>query len=546
MTKRGAGKSNPKATAKPVKPERMRVSLAAVAEARARLRRKPIETLVPGEAIFKPYEPAPGVIPKNRFKGAMDDALQPVIWAADFANSAIQQGMTFLGYPLLAEMAQRPEYRRVSEIIATECTREWIELKARGDEDKTDKIAKLEAELDRLDARGVIREAIMLDGLFGRGHIYIDTGETDNPEELATSIADKSGQISKAKLKTGSLRALKAVEPAWTYPVNYNSSDPLADNWYNSDQWYVMGKRIHSTRLVTFIGREVPDMLKPAYAFGGLSLSQMVKPAVDNWIRTRQSVSDIVNSFSVFVLITNLQTLLQGGASDSLINRADAFNLFRDNSGLMMVDKDKEDFKNVAAPLGTLDTLQAQTQEHIPSIVGIPLIKYTMLQPAGLNASTEGELRAFYDWIHAFQEVFRDPITWIVQAVQISLWGEIDDDITIHFKHLYALSEAEQAGVEKTLAETDGVNIENGTISPEEARARLAGNSKSPYKGLDPKDMPEPPEDGFEEGDDDETGGPEGEGAGKAANGTGGKEPGAKEPRGNLKPKKVKAASVEA
>ncbi|WP_369077406.1 hypothetical protein, partial [Enterobacter sp. UNJFSC 003] len=24
--------------------------------------------------------------------------------------------------------------------------------------------------------------------------------------------------------------------------------------------------------------------------------------------------------------------------------------------------------------------------------------------PAGLNASSEGELRSFYDWIHSFQE----------------------------------------------------------------------------------------------------------------------------------------------
>lgn len=541
MTKRSPAKAKTDAAPATLKPERLKVSSTAVAEARSRLTRETLERTVPAADVFKPYEPAPGVIPKNQVKIAMDECAPVTVWAGNYVNSAIQQGMTFLGYPLLAEMAQRPEYRRVSEIIATECTREGIEFKGRGEEDKTKKIGDLEAELDRLGFMGVIREAIMLDGLFGRGHIYIDTGATDSPDELATSIADKSGQISPAKVKIGSLRALKAVEPAWTYPIDYNSSDPLADNWYNSDRWYVMSKRVHSTRLCTFIGREVPDMLKPAYAFGGLSLSQMVKPCVDNWLRTRQSVSDIVNSFSVFVLSTNLQTILQGGSCEGLLNRADMFNLFRDNSGLMMVDKTNEEFKNVAAPLSTLDTLQAQSQEHIPSIVGIPLIKYTMLQPAGLNASTDGELRSFYDWIHAFQEVFRDPITWIVQAAMISLWGEVDDDITIHFKHLYALSEAEQATVEKTRAETDGINIENGTISPEEARKRLAGDPKSQYEGLDPGDMPEPPVDEGLEGDEPDDDG----GAEPAATGEG-SETKSKEPRGNLKPKKVKKVSVEA
>ncbi|MGF6605041.1 hypothetical protein P3T23_009802, partial [Paraburkholderia sp. GAS448] len=47
-------------------------------------------------------------------------------------------------------------------------------------------------------------------------------------------------------------------------------------------------------------------MLKPAYAFGCLSLSQIAKPYVDNWLRTRQSVSDLLHSFSTMVLKTNL------------------------------------------------------------------------------------------------------------------------------------------------------------------------------------------------------------------------------------------------
>ncbi|WP_198327721.1 hypothetical protein [Mesorhizobium sp. WSM1497] len=36
--------------------------------------------------------------------------------------------------------------------------------------------------------------------------------------------------------------------------------------------------------------------MKPTYSFGGLSLSQMVKPYVDNWLETRQSVNDIISA----------------------------------------------------------------------------------------------------------------------------------------------------------------------------------------------------------------------------------------------------------
>jgi hypothetical protein len=54
----------------------------------------------------------------------------------------------------------------------------------------------------------------------------------------------------------------------------YNAINPLKGDWYNPQTWYVMGQEIHGSRLPTFIGHPVPDMLKPAYSFGGLSLSR--------------------------------------------------------------------------------------------------------------------------------------------------------------------------------------------------------------------------------------------------------------------------------
>jgi hypothetical protein len=53
-----------------------------------------------------------------------------------------------------------------------------------------------------------------------------------------------------------------------------------------------MGTEVHASRMPAFVGHPVPDMLKPAYSFGGLSLSQMAKPYVDIWLQTRESVGD--------------------------------------------------------------------------------------------------------------------------------------------------------------------------------------------------------------------------------------------------------------
>jgi hypothetical protein len=46
------------------------------------------------------------------------------------------EGLLFLGYPYLSELAQRPEYRVISETIADDATRKWIDFEVTGAENE--------------------------------------------------------------------------------------------------------------------------------------------------------------------------------------------------------------------------------------------------------------------------------------------------------------------------------------------------------------------------------------------------------------------------
>ncbi|KMO33900.1 hypothetical protein VQ02_19850 [Methylobacterium variabile] len=448
---------------------------------------------------FKPAEHPAGFMPDGGL--AMDDALTDVgSWAAqvssDFAGSDCQH---FLGFGPLSLLAQRPEYRRITEVIATEATRKGIRITASGP-DKAKRVKAIEAEFKRFRVMDLMRKCAEQDGFFGRGHCYVDLGEVTR-DELATPIGTGSDGASRTKVQKGSLQGFRTIEPLWVVPTGYNASDPLAPNWYRPTAWFVQGRNIHVSRLLTFIGREVPDLLKPAYSFGGLSLTQMARPYVDNWLRTRQSVSDLVSAFSVMVLATRMGNA-QGAVGEDFFNRVELFNLTRDNRGVWVVDKETEDMKNVSAQLSTLDVLQAQSQEHMASVSGIPLIKLLGIQPAGLNASSEGEIRVFYDWIHAYQEaLFRPNLTTILGLVQLNLDGVVDPEIGFEFEPLWSLSDKERAEVAKLEAETDQLRIDSGVIAPTESRKRLADDADSPYHGLDPDDVPE-----TEENDEDDLG----------------------------------------
>lgn len=437
------------------------------------------------EQVFTLPAPPKGVLPAGKTRGGTVIAMD---WSSDVAavwnwamQGALSEGIGFLGYPYLAQLTQRSEYRRISEIIAKEMTRKWIKITASG-QNKADKVKAMEDAMAEFGVQELFRKAAEVDGFFGRAQIFVDTGHEANPEELKTPLI-----VDKRKIGKGDVKGFKVIEPLWTYPGAYNSDRPLRSDFYKPSTWYVNGNLVHSSRLLTLVMRELPDILKPAYQFGGLSMSQMAKPYVDNWLRTRQSVSDLLHSFSTMVLSTDLSTILQeGGAADQLIARAQLFNQTRDNRGLMMVNKESEELTNVAVPLGTLDGLQAQSQEQMAAPAGVPLVVLFGITPSGLNASSDGEIRTFYASVASDQErFFRPMLTIVLNLIQLTKFGEIDPGIGFTFNPLWETPQTEIETNRKTTAETDNIYIAAGVVDPEEVRERLAGDDESPYHGLD-------------------------------------------------------------
>ena len=332
------------------------------------------------------------------------------------------------------------------------------------------------------------------DGFFGRAHLYLDIAGSDDDVELTAGIGNGANEASRLKVGKGTLRGIRPVEAVWCYPLDYQTNNPLRADWYKPKAWGVMGKTVHASRLLTFVGREVSDLLKPAYSFGGLSMSQIAKPYIDNWLRTRQSVSDILHSFTVFVLKARMtEDITLGGNGEQMAYRAELFNATRDNSGLMVIDKEAEDFSNVSAPLSGLHELESQAQEQQASVSGIPLVELLGIQPSGLNASSDGEISTFHGVIHAAQEaLFRPNLETVINFIQLSECGDVDPGITFEFEPLDETGAKELADIGLVVAQTDQAYIDAGVIDPHEARVRLAADPNGPYPGLDPNDMPAP------------------------------------------------------
>jgi uncharacterized protein len=422
-----------------------------------------------------------GVVPKGATAGiAMDSNFTP-------ANFFSMNTAGFPGYPHLAFLATRAEYRAMSAALSKEMTREWITLNSSETDGEATKkkITELTKKIEDIGLQQVIQRAIEHDAYFGRAQILIDISGHD----LTTPLI-----LSNKTIKPNTFNKVTTVEAMWTTPAAYNAINPIAPDFYKPAKWFMLGKEVHASRLLTIITRPVPDMLKPAFNFGGMSLSQLAEPYVDNWLRARQSVSDLLSNFSTTALKTSMDQVLtatgddisDGDAADDLFSRAELFTATRANRGLMLLDMDREDLVQVNTPLSGVHELQAQAQEQMCAVSTAPSTILLGVAPSGFGNIAEGEIQTWEKRCGAEQEShWSAPIHIVLCVLQLSMYGAIDEDITFTFNPLSQMTQKELSEIRAADATAAQTYEGMGAVDGMEVREKIARDPESGYQGLD-------------------------------------------------------------
>ncbi len=392
----------------------------------------------------------------------------------------------FLGYALLSSIAQDPLIRSGIEVIVDDMTRKFIDLTSQGEEDLSAKISELESDLQRFRVKSLFNRALSTTGYQGGCLVYIDMGELDDEEKRVPLYLDSS------TFKQGSFKGFKIIEPINVYPGVYNSSDPTADDYFNPETWYILGKEYHKSRFLYFAQNEVPLLLKPLYNFFGISLSQQVLEYVQNFTENRRSAQRLLNKFSLTIWKTDMSAFLSGGDCNSLTQRVKYFNAQRNNDGTALIDKELEDMVQINTPLSGVTDIVSLSLDLAPVILGISKDKYFGDLPKGLNASSEGTNRIYYDKIQSLNEkICYDNVEKVLKILQLNRYGEIDDNISFQFAPLWEMDERERAEINKIHADTAAVYVDRGCLSQEEIRGSLANNPDSGFSNIDVDDIPE-------------------------------------------------------
>ena len=429
---------------------------------------------------------------KPQLEGFLSDGWQHTMKAMGILHCA---DASFMGYGALANLSQNGLIRAGVEMRGDEMTRKWGELTRKGNnEEETDeqqkKLDDITEEMEKYKVRELFRSASCLCGYMGGCLLFIDTGE----EVLANPLI-----LDSMTFAPGTFKGFRLIEPYLVTPGGYNSTNPMADDYFKPSLWYIQGIPVHASRLIYFAENKLTSLLKPAYNFFGLPLAQKVIDAVAHYTENREAAGRLLQKYALTVLKTNMEEVLQGGFDKALRERIQYFVQTRSNDGCAAIDKEMEDLVLQTTSLAGVTDIVRQSMEYVAAMFNEPVVKMWGLSPNGFS-SGEMELQNHYDNIKSQQEkMFGEPMRRVLRVLQHNLYGAIDDSIIFTFSPLSEDDERKIAETNKMQADTDAVLISNGVIDENEARERLIADPNSGYNTLKEREDDLPPLEPFNE-----------------------------------------------
>lgn len=388
---------------------------------------------------------------------------------------------SFVGYGVLQQIAQQGLIRACIQTVSDDLSRKWIKID--GCEDPQ-KLEIIENELKKLHIKDLFHKAVTTTGYMGGAFIFIDTGEDDLTLPLA--INDLS-----AELKDGAKVKFVVVDPVNVSPIEYNCIDPLRDDYMRPRMWQVLGRRVHASRLLTFVENQPPMLLKPNYNFLGIPQAQILWDYVMHFNQTRASTARLLEKISLLVVQTDMDAVLSDEHGIELFDaKMEFLERYRNNDSVFVCDKESEGVMNVQTTIAGCTDVVRQALELIACINRTPAVKLLGISPSGFNATGESDLKNYYDYIASKQELYREQIQTIINVIQLVEFGTIDPAITFKFEPLNEENKASQAMTAQTKIGALTQLVDRQAMSAEELRTAVREDEDLGLSFLD-EEMPE-------------------------------------------------------
>lgn len=240
-------------------------------------------------------------------------------------------------------------------------------------------------------------------------------------------------------------------------------------------------QRVHHSRVIRFIGRELPYYERIAETYWGESELE----AIYDEIAKRDNVSHNIASLTFracrdYMEMDNVDQLFAIGGQqqqERFWRTMQAQAVLDTNFGMRVVNKG-DAIHNTQYTFAGLADVYDGVMMDVAGAARIPVTKLFGRSPAGMNATGESDLQNYYDYIDEQRESrLRPIIERLLPVLALSAWGVVPDDLDIKFPPLWTPKAVELASIaaQKTQVVIDTFKAQ--LIDAGQAQAELKGLS---------------------------------------------------------------------
>lgn len=379
----------------------------------------------------------------------------------------------------------------VVDIVPQDMLREWFDFSGTI---KPEDLDAMDRAMRRVKLRDRLNDGLKWARLYGGavGIILIKGQENklDKPLDPKTVTPDSFAGLMILDRWSGVSPQLEIVtditDPDFGLPEYYD---------INSGENGQIVARVHHSRIVRFIGRELPYIEKLANMYWGESEVEPVFTDIrlyDNVMANMGNLTFRANTDTLF--IKNLEQLFSIGSTEQqkrFWNMMQAQSVAQSNFGYRLMDQENTTQNTQYTFTGWNFVIEA-VQTNLAAATHIPITKLFGRSPAGMNATGDSDLQNYYDFIDGQRESKLRPILErLLPVMCMSVWGEIPEDIDFTFPPLWtptAMELAQIAGA-KVQAITQAFSTGMLTLGQAQKEVKKLADETGMFDSIEDKDI---------------------------------------------------------
>lgn len=322
--------------------------------------------------------------------------------------------------------------RRIIDVIPEDMTKNGYKITTQLDPDA---IKKLETTFRRTSTHTKLLKGLKWGRLYGgAGALIMIDGQED--------MLDQSLELD--QVMPDSYKGLLVLDRWSGITPNEELVDDPGDPEYGLPKSYTItcdtlnkGIRVHHSRILRFMGRDLPYLEELAENYWGASELEHV---IDE-LRKRDNVSW---NIAMLTFMANLRVMKMDGmgmmlatgnenAQRDLYNTVQAMNSLMNNNSIQILGEN-DSYESHQYTFGGIADVYDRFMMDVAGAAEIPVTKLFGRSPAGMNATGESDMQNYYDTIEEKQENELRPVyDKLLPIIMMSTFGAVPDDFDYDF-----------------------------------------------------------------------------------------------------------------